>query len=152
MGRVHVQAHGTVPPERFVAALTDFGPGREEIWGNSDPEHFVVHDQGVTWAEVTEGSAAGGVWQRLRYDWSVPDVVTLDVVDSNAFGPGSRWTYKVESDGAGGSHVDLTIVRVPTTTKGKVLDSLLGLGGGAYFAHDLRRSLRRMDGRSRAGF
>src|SRR5438067_11261109 len=72
MGRVHVRAQGAVPPERFVAALTDFGPGREEIWGNSDPQHFVVHDQGATWAEVTEGSATGGVWQRLRYDWSVP--------------------------------------------------------------------------------
>jgi hypothetical protein len=152
MGRVHVQAHGAVPPERFVAALTDFGPGREEIWGNSDPKHFVVHDRGVTWAEVTEGSAAGGVWQRLRYDWSVPDVVTLDVVAGNAFGPGSRWTYTVESDGAGGCHVDLEIVRVPTTTKGRVLDALLRLGGGPWFAHDLRRSLRRMDGRSRAGF
>jgi len=151
MGRVHVQAHGTVPPERFVAALTDFGPGREEIWGNSDPDDLVVHDRGATWAEVTEGSP-GGIWQRLRYDWSVPDVVTLDVLDGNAFGAGSRWTYTVESDGAGGCHVDLTIVRVPTTTKGKVLDALLGLGGGAYFAHDLRRSLRRMDGRSRAGF
>ena len=27
MGHVHVRAHGSVPPERFVAALTDFGPG-----------------------------------------------------------------------------------------------------------------------------
>jgi len=82
----------------------------------------------------------------------VSDVVTLDVLDGNAFGRGSRWTYRVESDGAGGCHVDLTIERKPTTTKGKVLDTLLGLGGGAYFSHDLRRSLRRMDGRSRAGF
>src|SRR3954466_10688686 len=95
MGRVHVRAHGAVPPERFVAALTDFGPGREEIWGSSDPRHLVVHDRGDTWAEVTEGTAAGVVWVRLRYDWSVPDVVTLEVLDSNAFGSGSRWTYRV---------------------------------------------------------
>src|SRR3954470_8395210 len=93
MGRTHVQAAGAVPPERFVAALTDFGPGRAEVWGNSEPRKLVVHDRGGTWAEVTEGSSAGGVWQRLRYDWSVPDVVTLEVLDSNAFGPGSRWTY-----------------------------------------------------------
>jgi hypothetical protein len=149
MGRVHVRAHGAVPPEQFVAALTDFGSGRAEIWGASDPSHFTVHDRGDTWAEVTEGSAAGGVWQRLRYDWSVPDVVTLDVLDSNAFGPGSRWTYRVESDGAGGCHVDLTIVRVPTTTKGRVFDALLSLGGGGYFARDLRRSLRRLESPSR---
>jgi hypothetical protein len=148
MGQVHVRAHGAVPPDRFVAALTDFGPGRQEIWGNSDPRHLAVHDRGDTWAEVTEGST--GVWQRLRYDWSVPDEVTLHVLDSNAFGPGSRWTYRVESDGAGGCHVDLTIVRVPTTTKGRVLDALLGLGGKVYFARDLRRSLRRLESRSPA--
>ena len=152
MGRVHVQAHGAVPPERFVAALTDFGPGREEIWGNSDPKQFVVHDQGVTWAEVTEGSAAGGVWQRLRYDWSVPDVVTLDVLDSNAFGPGSRWTYTVESDGAGGCHVDLTIVANADDHEGQGARRPARARWQRYFAHDLRRSLRRMDGRSRAGF
>jgi hypothetical protein len=111
MGSVHVRAHGAVPPDRFIAALTDFGPGREQVWGNSDPRHLVVHDRGATWAEVTEGSAAGGVWQRLRYDWSEPDVVTLDVLDSNAFGPGSRWTYRVESDGVGGCHVDLSGAR-----------------------------------------
>jgi hypothetical protein len=151
MGHVHVRASGAVSPERFVAALTDFGPGREEIWGNTDLRDLVVHERGDTWADVTEGSAAG-VWQRLRYDWSIPEVVTLEVLDSNAFGPGSRWTYRVESDGAGGCHVDLRIVRVPTTTRGKVLDVLLGMGGGAYFAHDLRRSVRRMDTRSRAGF
>ena len=58
MGRVHVRAHGAVPPDRFVAALTDFGPGRQEIWGNSDPRHLAVHDRGDTWAEVTEGSGA----------------------------------------------------------------------------------------------
>jgi hypothetical protein len=148
MGSVHVRAHGDVPPERFVAALIDFGPGREQFWGNSDPGHLVVHERGATWAEVTEGSRA--VWQRLRYDWSQPDLVTLDVLDSNALGPGSRWTYRVESDGAGGCHVDLTIVRVPTTVRGRVLDALLRLGGRAYFARDLRRSLRRLATRQRA--
>lgn len=147
MGRVHVRAHGAVPPDRFVAALTDFGPGRQEIWGNSDPRHLTVHDRGSTWAEVTEGSAAGGVWQRLRYDWSSPDLVTLEVLDSNAFGPGSRWTYRVTPQGAG-TEVDLQVVRVPNTTKGRVLDVLLGLGGGWYFARDLRRSLRRLEGRT----
>jgi len=148
MGRAHVRAHAAVPPERFVAALVDFGPGRNEIWGNSDPRHLAVHDRGDTWAEVTEGSAAGGgVWQRLRYDWSAPGVVTLEVLDSNAFGPGSGWTYRVDPDGSGGSDVDLTIVRVPTTAKGRLLDVLLTLGGSWYFARDLRRSLRRLESR-----
>jgi hypothetical protein len=148
MGRAHVRAHSAVPPERFIAALTDFGPTRSEIWGNSDPEQLRVHHRDDTWADVTEGSSAGGgVWQRLRYDWSAPGVVRLDVLDSNAFGPGSRWTYTVTPDGEGGSSVELTIVRMPSTPKGRFLDVLLSLAGSSWFARDLRRSLRRLESR-----
>ena len=146
MGRAHVRAHGTFPPDRFVAALVDFGPGRAEIWGNTDPEHLAVHDRGDTWAEVTEGSATGGVWQRMRYDWSAPGAVTLDVLDSNTFGPGSRWTYRVESDGAGGSDIDLTVVRVPCSARGRFLDVVLTLGGSSFYSRDLRRTVRRLEG------
>src|SRR5215213_3810801 len=53
MGKAHARARGAFPPERFVAALVDFGPGRAEVWGNSDPERLAVHDRGDTWAEVT---------------------------------------------------------------------------------------------------
>lgn len=150
MGRAHVRAHGAFPPERFVAALTDFGPGRSEVWGNVDPANLVVHEQGDTWAEVTEGSTTGDIWQRTRYDWSVPGVVTLDVVDSNAFGAGSRWTYRLDPDGSGGTDIDLTIVRVPTTAKGRVMDVVLRLGGRLFFSRDLRRSVKRLEGRSGA--
>ena len=148
MGRVHVQEHGSFPPERFLAALTDFGPGRAEIWGNSDDAQLMVHSQGDTWAEVTEGSpAAGSIWQRSRYDWSAPGVVTLDVLDSNAFGPGSRWTYLLEPSAGGGTDIDLTIRRVPTTLKGRIFDALLSLGGRAYFSRDLRRTITRLENR-----
>jgi hypothetical protein len=148
MGRAHARAHGAFPPGRFIAALVEFGPRRGEIWGNSDPQHLVVHDRGETWAEVTERStAAGGIWQRLRYDWGTPGVVTLDVLDSNAFGPGSRWTYRVDPDGSGGTNIDLTVVRVPSTAKGRVLDVLLSVSGGLFFARDLRRSVRTLENR-----
>jgi hypothetical protein len=151
MGRSHVRAHGTFPPERFVCALTDFGPGRSEVWGNVDPATLAVHERGDTWAEVTEGSARGGIWQRLRYDWSVPGVVTLDVVDSNTFGPGSRWTYRLDPDGHGGTDIELTVVRVPTTARGRVMDAVLSHGGGRlFFARDLRRSVERLESRSGA--
>ena len=148
MGRAHARAHGAFPPGRFIAALVDFGPRRGEIWGNRDPQHLVVHDRGEIWAEVTERSTAtGGIWQRLRYDWGTPGVVTLDVLDSNAFGPGSRWTYRVDPDGSGGTNIDLTVVRVPSTAKGRVLDVLLSLSGGLFFARDLRRSVRTLENR-----
>ena len=106
-----------------------------------------VHGRGDTWAEVTEGSNAGGVWQRMRYDWSTPGEVRLDVLDSNAFGPGSRWTYRVTPAADGGTDIDLSIVRVPNTTKGRVLDLLLRLGGGLFFARDLRRTVQKLESR-----
>lgn len=146
MGRVHVHAHGAFPPERFVAALTDFGPGRSQIWGNNDEGRLRVHDKGDTWAEVTEGSpAAGSIWQRSRYDWSSPGAVTIEVLDSNAFGPGSRWTYLLEPGKTGGTDIDLDVVRVPNTTKGRILDVLLSLGGSSYFARDLRHTVQRLE-------
>ena len=146
MGRVHVQEHGSFPPERFLAALTDFGPGRAQAWGNTDQAKLTVHGRGATWAEVTEGSpAAGSIWQRSRYDWSAPGVVTIEVLDSNAFGPGSRWTYLLEPSAGGGTDIDLTIRRVPNSLKGRIFDVLLSLGGSAYFARDLRRTIGRLE-------
>ena len=147
MGRVHVQAHGSFAPDVFVAALSDFGPGRAEVFGNNAADDLTVHDRGDTWAEVTEGSTTGPVWQRSRYDWSPPGEVRIDVVDSNAFGPGSRWLYRVTPAAAGGTDIDLSIVRVPNTTKGRVLDALLRLGGGLFFARDLRRTVRALESR-----
>ena len=148
MGRVHVREHGSFAPDVFVAALTDFGPGREEVFGNSEAGHLLVHDRGDTWADVTEGSkAGGGIWQRMRYDWSTPGTVRLDVTDSNAFGPGSAWTYRVEPAADGGTDVDLSIVRVPCTAKGRAVDVLLRLGGSRFYSRDLRRSIRKLESR-----
>jgi hypothetical protein len=148
MGRVHVQAHGSFPPDVFVRALTDFGPGRSEVFGNNAAADLRVHDRGDTWAEVTEGSTSGGVWQRTRYDWSTPGQVLIDVVDSNAFGPGSRWLYRVAPAQDGGTDIDLRIRRVPNTTKGRLLDRLLSLGAGhVFFTRDLRHTVRTLESR-----
>jgi hypothetical protein len=43
-----------------------------------------VHDRSRSHADVTEGS--GGVWERLRYDWSDPNRVVLTTTDSNGVG------------------------------------------------------------------
>lgn len=145
MGSVHVSAHGGFTPERFVQALTDFGHDRAVIWGNSRPEYLTVHDLGPSWADVTEGSpAGGGIWQRYRYDWSTPGLVRLEVLDSNAFGPGSVWEYRLTGDPTG-TRVDLHITRVPNTLRGRILDVLLTVGGKLFFARDLRRTIARLE-------
>jgi len=35
-------------PEELVAALTDFGPGRRDLFGNSSDDYLKVHSQGPT--------------------------------------------------------------------------------------------------------
>jgi len=146
MGDVRVSATGRFPPERFVAALTDFGPARERIFGNSQGGYLTVHDQGPDWAEVTEGSTAGGgIWQRYRYDWSTPGEVRLEVLDSNAFGKGSYWHYRVTPDGSGGSVVALHIHRQPTSLRGRLLDLALRLVGKRFFARDLGHTIAEIE-------
>jgi hypothetical protein len=46
-------------PSSNVAGLTDFGPGRSKLFGNSADEYLKVHDRGPSQADVTEGS--GGI-------------------------------------------------------------------------------------------
>ncbi|RZU11130.1 hypothetical protein EV645_6288 [Kribbella rubisoli] len=38
--------------DQFVAALTDFRPGRAKIFANSHDDYLKVHDEGPGYAEV----------------------------------------------------------------------------------------------------
>ena len=70
MAVIHFNQITTSTPEHFVAGLTDFGPYRSRMFVNSAERYLEVHDQGVDWADVTEGSR--GVWERLDYCWLDP--------------------------------------------------------------------------------
>jgi hypothetical protein len=147
MATVHVRADAPVPPERIRAALTDFTDHRFAYFPHLDPSRYRVHAAGGTWAEVTEGAAfAGGIWERSGYDWSTPGVIRLQVIDSNAFRPGSSWEYRIRPDGRGGSHVDLTVRRLPRTAKGRLLTALLTVFGRRVFRTDLAKTLALLDG------
>lgn len=67
--------------------MTDFGPGRSKLFGNSADEYLKVHHRGPTEADVTEGS--GGIWERLHYDWSDPNRIVMKTIDSNLWGGAS---------------------------------------------------------------
>jgi hypothetical protein len=130
-----------LPPERVLAALTDFTADRPRIWPGLDPRFYQVHQLGQTTAEVTEGSAfAGGVWERARYDWSAPGTVRITVLDSNAFAPGGSWTYQITPVGDG-SRVGLRVERRGRTVKGRLLAALLRITGRPVFCGDLRKAL-----------
>jgi hypothetical protein len=55
MSTIHLHETTTATPEQFVAGLTDFGPGRSKLFGNSADEYLKVHDQCPGQADVTEG-------------------------------------------------------------------------------------------------
>lgn len=146
MAHVVTDATTTASPERVIDALTDFSPRRLELWPNIDRKYFKVSALGEQSAEVTEGSAAfGGVWERARYDWSHPGTVRLDVQDSNAFRPGSFWTYQVTPAANGGSEVRMEFDRRPRNLKGFFVGGLLSLFGKKIFGKSLRETLKRVE-------
>jgi len=87
MSTIHLHQTTTLTPEEYVAGLTDFGPGRAKLFGNSADEYLKVHSRGLSQADVTEGSR--GIWERLHYDWSDPNRVVLTTTDSNTWGGAS---------------------------------------------------------------
>ena len=91
MSTIRLHQTTTSTPEQFVTGLTDFGPGRSKLFGHSADEYLKVHSQGPSQADVTEGS--GGIWERLKYDWSNPNRVLLTTTDSNLWGGASGHTY-----------------------------------------------------------
>jgi hypothetical protein len=91
MSTIHLHPTTTSTPEQHVAGLTDFGPGRSKLFGNSTDEYIKVHGRGPSQADVTEGS--GGTWERLHYDWSDPNHDVLTTTDSNTWGGASGHTY-----------------------------------------------------------
>ena len=127
MATLHFEATTAATPEQFVAALTDFGPGRSKIFENSADDDLKVHSQGPTEADVTEGSS--GIWERLRYDWSNPDRVVLTTTDSNTWGGNSGHTYAFTRLPDGKTKVDYTVVRDGKTLKGRFLGVVLDTVG-----------------------
>ena len=91
MSTIHLHQTTTLTPEQYIAGLTNFGPGRAKLFGNSADEYLKVHSQSSSQADVTEGSS--GIWERLHYDWSDPNHVVLTTTDSYTRGGASGHTY-----------------------------------------------------------
>ena len=117
MPTIHLKETTTATPEQFVAALTDFGPGRSELFPNSADDYLEVHDQGPTEADVTEGSS--GIWERLHYDWSDPNRIVMTTTDSNAWGGDSGHTYTFTRQPDGKTELDAVVVREGKNLKGR---------------------------------
>jgi len=143
---LHFKQTTTSTPEQFIAGLTDFGPGRSELFPNSADGYLEVHDKGPDQADVTEGS--GGIWERLRYDWSDPHRVVLTTTDSNAWGGASGHTYTLTPQPDGTTEVDLVSVREGKNLKGRFLGAVVGSIGKGKLEKAFQQSVKAIEARN----
>jgi hypothetical protein len=148
MATIHFKQTTTSTPEQFVAGLTDFGPGRQELFGNSADEDLKVHDIGDDHADVTEGS--GGVWERLHYDWSDPHHIVLTTTDSNTWGGNSGHTYTLTPRPDGTTEVDVVVVRDGKNFKGRAIGVVLALFGKRVLGGAFAKTLKAIEARNGA--
>src|SRR5215467_5715238 len=146
MSTIHFKQTTIATPEQFIAGLTDFGPGRSKLFGNSTDEYLKVHQKGTNSADVTEGS--GGIWERLHYDWSDPTHVVLTTTDSNLWGGHSGHTYTFTRQPNGTTDVDVSIVRDGKNLKGRLLGTFLGIAGTGQLEKWFAKTLKAIEARN----
>ena len=146
MSTIHLHQTTTLTPEQYTAGLTDFGPGRAKLFGNSADEYLKVHHRGPSEADVTEGS--GGLWERLHYDWSDPNHVVLTTTDSNTWGGVSGHTYNFTRRPNGTTDIDVIVVRDGKNLKGRLLGFVLGTVGKGVLEKAFVNSVKAIEARN----
>ena len=146
MSTIHLHQTTSLTPGQYVSGLTDFGPGRSKVFGNSADEYLKVHSKGTHDADVTEGS--GGIWERLHYDRSDPNRVVLTTTDSNTWGGASGYVYTFPRQPNGTTDIDVVIVREGKTLKGKVLGLVLGTVGRSVLKKAFENSVKAIEARN----
>ena len=148
MSTIHIHQTTTATSEKFIAGLTDFGPGRAKLFPNSADAYLRVHNLGPHDADVTEGS--GGIWERLHYDWSDPNHVKLTTTDSNLFGGASGHTYDLRRQLNGTTDVDVVIIREGKNLKGRVVAGFIGTFGKRSLRKAFAKTVKAVEARSDA--
>ena len=148
MSTIHLRQTTASTPEQYVAGLTDFGPGRSKLFGNSADEYLMVHHRGRSQADVTEGS--GGIWERLRYDWSDPHRVVMTTTDSNLWGGASGHIYTLTPLIDGTTRLDAVVVREGKNLRGRILGAVLGTIGKGVLRKEFGKTVQAIEGRQHA--
>ena len=146
MSTINLHQTTTSTPEQYIAGLTDFGPERSKLFGNSADEYLKVHHRDGSQADVTEGS--GGIWERLHYDWSDPNRVVLTTTDSNTWGGASGYVYTFTPQPNGTTDIDVEIVREGKNLKGRVLGFVLGTIGRGVLKKAFENSIKAIEVRN----
>jgi hypothetical protein len=145
MDTIRLHLTTTATPGQFLAGVTDFGPGRSKLFGNSADRYLKVHDLGPSQADVTEGS--NGVWERLHYDWSDPHRIVMTTTDSNVWGGRSGHVYTLTRQPDGKTRVDAVVVREGKNLKGRLLAIAVGAVGKRVLAKALAKTAKAIEAR-----
>ena len=146
MATIRMHATTIATPDQVLAALIDFGPGREKIFGKSADSYLKVHSIDATSADVTEGS--GGIWERLRYDWSDPRRINMITTDSNIWGGVSGHTYTLTTNPDGTTDVDVVVARAGKNFRGRLLGFVLGTVGKGVLKKELHKTVQAIEARN----
>ncbi len=141
MAQVRFRVTTALPPAKVLEALVDFSDQRAERWPNIDRAHYRLHDQGPNWAEVTEGTSMA--WERERYEWNAEaGTVSVRTLESNTWGPGSGWEYRLSPSTEGGTVADVTVDRRGIGFRGRLIEALLAPLGGRFLKGQMEQALR----------
>jgi len=146
MPTIHFHQITKLTAQQYVAGLTDFGPDRSKLFGNSADEYLKVHQRSRTQADVTEGS--GGIWERLHYDWSDPNHVVLTTTDSNVWGGASGHTYTFTREPDGTTDIDVVVIREGKNLKGLLLGVVLRTIGRSVLGKAFTNSVKAVEARN----
>jgi hypothetical protein len=107
MQSYEVNVETTIPPERLLAAATDFSERRPDLWPTITRRRYRVFSLGDHTAEVEEGTTP--VHHRYRYTWADDGVVRATTVDATVMVTGSIWELRVRPREGGGSNVHIHV-------------------------------------------
>ena len=130
-------------PEAVRAALLDFSEKRPEVWPGLPADQYEVYEIGDTWAEIREGYR-WRIWVRERYDWSVPDRVRFDLVDSGFATPGGYVVVDIQPAEGSGSMLHVTWERQGKGVFGNLFVGMIGLTRGAPVRRSFEMGLARI--------
>jgi hypothetical protein len=95
--------------------------------------------------EGTKLPGLGGFWARERYDWSSPDTIRWEVVESNFCAPGSYVSATLHPRDGGGTRVELRWDRSGTTVPGKLVGKLVRATKGKPVADSFAKGLKKLE-------
>lgn len=72
--------------------------------------------------------------------------MAVETLDSNTWGPGSRWDYKVTAAAQGGTRVDVTVERHGKGFKGRLIEAGLAVAGAGMLRSQMEQALTRSKG------